>query len=214
MVVVSGAIRFAADAERGRGCARCWPRGCTAATGSPRRPVRSPRRGPAGRTRRPGRQPRVVRAWLPPLVVAAVTALWTGALASWWSTFGWIAWGPRLTLPLIPALVVAAVRTARSGLDAGLSWLLGATWRAVVVGAVLVVLAVGQVGVVWNQAAIALPDRPGRELPGAEARAGRHTVVLLRLRSERSVAAEAVVAVGGVKGRAGHATARPRCSRR
>jgi hypothetical protein len=111
------------------------------------------------------RQPRVVRAWLPPLVVAAVTALWTGALASWWSTFGWIAWGPRLTLPLIPALVVAAVRTTRPGFDAGLSWLLGATWRAVGVAVVLIVLAVGQVGVVWNQAAVALPTVPDATCP-------------------------------------------------
>src|SRR5262249_19753358 len=72
------------------------------------------------------RRPRDIRRWAPPVAVAAVTAAFTGLLASWWSTFGWIAWGPRLTLPLLPALVVAAGRAgpqpagpARPGLVGG-----------------------------------------------------------------------------------------------
>ena len=111
------------------------------------------------------RHPRDVRQWGPPVAVAAVTAAFTGLLASWWSTFGWIAWGPRLTLPLLPALVVAAVRAAPGPLDAALSWLVGNTVRAVVVAVVLVVLAAGQAGVVWNQAAIALPTVPSPSCP-------------------------------------------------
>jgi hypothetical protein len=111
------------------------------------------------------RHPRDVRQWGPPVAVAAVTAAFTGLLASWWSTFGWIAWGPRLTLPLLPALVVAAVRAAPGPLDTALSWLVGSTVRAVVVAVVLVVLAVGQAGVVWNQGAIALPTVPSPSCP-------------------------------------------------
>jgi hypothetical protein len=111
------------------------------------------------------RHPRDVRRWGPPMAVVAVTVAFTGLLASWWSTFGWIAWGPRLTLPLLPALVVAAVRAAPGPLDAALSWLVGSTVRAVVVAVVLMVLAVGQTGVVWNQAAIALPTVPSPSCP-------------------------------------------------
>jgi hypothetical protein len=111
------------------------------------------------------RHPREPRRWAPPLAVALTTAAFTGALASWWSTFGWLAWGPRLTLPLLPALIVAAVRAAPEPLDAGLRGLVGSTGRAVVVGAVIAILAVAQAGVVWNQAAINLPTVPDATCP-------------------------------------------------
>jgi hypothetical protein len=111
------------------------------------------------------RHPREPRRWAPPLAVAAVTAVFTGLLASWWSTFGWIAWGPRLTLPLLPVLVVAAVRAAPGPLDAGVRAVVATPVRAVVAALVLVVLAVPQTGVVWNQAAIALPTVPSASCP-------------------------------------------------
>lgn len=111
------------------------------------------------------RSPRQPRRWAPPLGVVAVTAAFTGVLASWWSTFGWLAWGPRLTLSLLPALVVAAVRAAPGPLDTGLRRLLSSTARAVAVGVVLAVLAVAQAGVVWNQSAIALPTVPDANCP-------------------------------------------------
>ena len=111
------------------------------------------------------RQPREPRRWLPPLVVVLTTALFTGTLASWWSTFGWLAWGPRLNLALTPALAVAAVRAAPEPLDAALRWVLGSVVRAIVAGVVIAVLAVGQVGVVWNQAVIALPTVPSESCP-------------------------------------------------
>jgi hypothetical protein len=76
-----------------------------------------------------------------------------------------LAWGPRLTLPLLPALVVAAVRAAPAPLDAGLRWLVGSTARAVAAGAVVAILAVAQTGVVWNQAAINLPTVPDATCP-------------------------------------------------
>ncbi len=111
------------------------------------------------------RHPRQPRRWAPALGVVVVTAAFTGLLASWWSTFGWIAWGPRLTLPLVPALLVAGVKAARDPLDAGLRVLLGGPVRAAVVGIVLAVLAVGQAGVIWNQSAIALPTVPSASCP-------------------------------------------------
>ena len=130
------------------------------------------------------RQPGQPRRWLPALAVVVVTAVFTGALASWWSTFGWLAWGPRLTLPFLPALVVAAVRAAPGPLDAGVRWLVGSTARAVVTGLVLAVLAVGQAGVVWNQAAINLPTVPSESCPVLKAPCGDDARVLLRLRPD------------------------------
>jgi hypothetical protein len=40
--------------------------------------------------------------------VAALLVAQVALLATWFSPFGWYAWGPRLVLPLLPALLVAA----------------------------------------------------------------------------------------------------------
>jgi hypothetical protein len=66
---------------------------------------------------------------------------------------------------MIPALFVASIRTARPALDGVIEWLLRSGVRALATGVVLVVLAVGQVGVIWNQAAILLPTVPDATCP-------------------------------------------------
>lgn len=53
------------------------------------------------------RSPRGVRARL--AVVAATTTGFLLSLALWWSPFGWAAWSPRLSLPLLAALAVAVL---------------------------------------------------------------------------------------------------------
>ncbi|MCU1454063.1 MAG: hypothetical protein JWN46_2209 [Acidimicrobiales bacterium] len=45
------------------------------------------------------------------VAVLLTAGAFTVALATWWSPFGWVAWGPRLLLPLAPALVLVAVHT-------------------------------------------------------------------------------------------------------
>ena len=71
--------------------------------------------------------------------------------------------------PHAAALAGARGRGGAGGLpgplDTGLQWLVGSTARAVVTGAVLSVLAVGQAGVVWNQVVIALPTVPTESCP-------------------------------------------------
>jgi hypothetical protein len=100
------------------------------------------------------REPRV---WLPPLSVVGVLAAYTAGLASWYSTFGWVAWGPRLTLPILPAVLVAGIWTARAPMAAGLTWLTATRPRAAIVGTAVALLGMAQVGVVWHRAAIELP---------------------------------------------------------
>jgi hypothetical protein len=41
--------------------------------------------------------------------VAALFVVQVAALSTWYSPFGWDTWGPRLLLPLLPAMVLAAV---------------------------------------------------------------------------------------------------------
>jgi hypothetical protein len=95
--------------------------------------------------------------WLPALAVVGVIAAFTGGLSLWYSTFGWVAWGPRLTIPLLPAIMVGALRTAGEPMTAGLRWLVATAPRAVLVGATIALLGAAQVGVVWHREAIELP---------------------------------------------------------
>lgn len=73
----------------------------------------------------------------------AIAALLVGqvvVLATWWAPFGWYAWGPRLVLPLLPALLVAAcvlgARDATTTVARFLTgrWLLPSALAATVVG--------------------------------------------------------------------------------
>jgi hypothetical protein len=105
------------------------------------------------------------RVWLPPLVVVGVLAAYTAGLALWYSTFGWVAWGPRLTLPIIPAVLVAGIWTAREPMTAGLAWVTRSAARTTLVAVVVAVLGLAQVGVVWHRAAIELPLVPDAACP-------------------------------------------------
>ena len=53
--------------------------------------------------------PREPLTWLPSLVLVLVAIGFTAGLALWFAPFGWIAYGPRLAVPLMPAVVVTAL---------------------------------------------------------------------------------------------------------
>jgi hypothetical protein len=55
------------------------------------------------RRRRPMSWQRVAAPLVALLLIGQVTLL-----SAWWAPFGWYAWGPRLVLPLVPAMLVAA----------------------------------------------------------------------------------------------------------
>ncbi len=55
-------------------------------------------------TRRRELQPALAR-W----AVLGLLAVFVVGLARWWAPFGWVAWGPRLLLPLLPALGLVVV---------------------------------------------------------------------------------------------------------
>jgi hypothetical protein len=62
-------------------------------------------------------RPRRAQGWrsVVPWAVLGVLAAELAGLALWYSPFGWIGWGPRLTLPLVPPLIVLAVAYAGTG---------------------------------------------------------------------------------------------------
>jgi hypothetical protein len=111
------------------------------------------------------RDPRAPRTWFPPVAVVGVLLAYTAGLALWYSTFGWVAWGPRLTLPIVPAVLVAGIWTARAPMTAGLTWVTRSGLRLALVAGVVAVLGLAQVGVVWHRAAIELPLVPDAACP-------------------------------------------------
>ena len=113
------------------------------------------------------RQPMTRRSpgWLPSATVLGLALAMTVGLASWYSTFGWLAWGPRLSLQLLPVLAVAAIVAGGEELTAGLHWLVRTPVALAAATVVIAALAVPQAGVIWNQDAILLPTVPTPECP-------------------------------------------------
>lgn len=68
------------------------------------------------------------------------------SLAMWWAPFGWQAWSPRLTLPMVPAVAVAVLVLVPPGLRPGRALLLAA--------GVATVLALPQAGITGRSPAI------------------------------------------------------------
>ena len=63
--------------------------------------------------------------------VPLVAALFVGQvllLATWWAPFGWYAWGPRLVLPLIPSMIVAACVLAAPSASTAVARFLTSRW--------------------------------------------------------------------------------------
>ncbi len=96
------------------------------------------------------RHPRDLSSWLPSATVVLIALTVTAGLALWWSPFGWIAYGPRLAVPLMPAMVVTALhqeadtfeRTVRSAMR---TWL-----GAIAVITVAVLIGWPQFGAAWS----------------------------------------------------------------
>jgi hypothetical protein len=86
-------------------------------------------------------------------LVIALLLLWAAFLAgsaSWVSPFGWIAWGPRLSLPLIPALAVASVSVSGVRLQALIRWIGARRGLSIAIGAFVVLSALPQLALPWS----------------------------------------------------------------
>ncbi len=99
---------------------------------------------------------------LPPLFVLATFGALMVLLAAWWSPFGWVAYGPRLTLPLLPALAVAAAVGCGEPLAEVVAAALRSRWALGLLVIVLSVSAWPQSGAPWQAAHVSelvlLPD--------------------------------------------------------
>ncbi len=99
------------------------------------------------------RRPRRTRGWLPGLAVAGLAVLFTAGLASWFSPYGWIAYGPRLSVPLMPALTIAALHVAGSQLETAARVMLRPPAGFAVASALVIVAGWPQFGAAWSHTA-------------------------------------------------------------
>jgi hypothetical protein len=99
------------------------------------------------------RQPRAVEGWLPGLALAAMAVVFTAGLAAWFSPFGWIAYGPRLAVPLMPALVIAALHVGGSSIDTAMKAVLRRRAGFAVAATLIVAAGWPQFGSAWSSGA-------------------------------------------------------------
>ncbi len=85
------------------------------------------------------------------LALAAIVIGLTLGLASWYSPFGWIAWGPRLSLPWVLPLVLLGLAAFGKPLGALAARLLAPGWRLLLVALALVAVTLPQVGYMWRR---------------------------------------------------------------
>jgi hypothetical protein len=101
----------------------------------------------AGVRATPGRTAPVVR-WSGVLVMALLVGQMLG-LARWYSPFGWIAWGSRLVLGLLPAMLLCAIVALGPVGTAALRRVLRSGW-SLVVGGIVLLAGIPQVAVLWR----------------------------------------------------------------
>jgi hypothetical protein len=97
---------------------------------------------------------------------AAPAARWSGVLlvvllviqmlglARWYSPFGWIAWGSRLVLPLLPAMLLSGIAALGSAGTSALRRALRSGWIWIV-GAAVALAGIPQVAVLWRLRTVA-----------------------------------------------------------
>jgi hypothetical protein len=86
----------------------------------------------------------------PALVLAASFLALIAGLASWYTPFGWAAFGPRFTFPWMPPLVLIALVAYGEPLAELTRRLLAPRWRLLLVATVILALALPEVGYMWR----------------------------------------------------------------
>ncbi|MGH9156658.1 MAG: hypothetical protein ACRD1K_12665 [Acidimicrobiales bacterium] len=88
--------------------------------------------------------------WLPLTCVLGVFLAYQVAVARWAYPFGWIAWGPRLTIPVVVPLCIAVAHAGGEPLRAAVARVVRPLPGALAVAFVVAVASLPQSGAVWN----------------------------------------------------------------
>jgi hypothetical protein len=90
----------------------------------------------------------------PAIVLIAVTFFLAVGFASWWTPFGWSAYGPRLALPWVLPLVLIALVAYGEALGSLTRRLLAKWWRLLLVGSGVLAFTLPSVGSMWRPEAV------------------------------------------------------------
>lgn len=88
--------------------------------------------------------------YLPVLVVSASLFLLTFGFSRWYAPFGWVAWGPRLLLPWIPAVLLVLLYFYAAQFTSILTALFGGTYRFALTCAAFVLTAIPQFAILFR----------------------------------------------------------------
>jgi hypothetical protein len=83
------------------------------------------------------------------VLIVAVVALDLG-LAAWWTPFGWTSYGPRLSLPWVPALVLLVLVAYGDALAARARRMLAPAWAVAATFVVVFALTLPHIGEMWR----------------------------------------------------------------
>jgi hypothetical protein len=86
----------------------------------------------------------------PAVVIAAVIVVLSVGFASWWTPFGWSAYGPRFALPWVLPLVLIALVAYADELVVLVQKLLASTWRLALVFVVVLAFTLPNIGHMWR----------------------------------------------------------------
>ena len=86
----------------------------------------------------------------PALVLIAICIGLVLGLASWWTPFGWTAYGPRLSLPWLLPLVLMSLVAYGDSLAPLTARLLAPTWRFLAIFVAVFALTLPHVGEMWR----------------------------------------------------------------
>jgi hypothetical protein len=103
------------------------------------------------------RGPRFRRTAVPAIGLVLVLLFLTGTLASWYAPFGWVAWGPRLMLPVLPSVLLIALVVYASDIERALRALLAGMVGRIAVATVVILVALPQVNVLHANQVIGEP---------------------------------------------------------
>jgi hypothetical protein len=96
------------------------------------------------------RNARDLRAWVPGVAVFGTVFVFTVGLAAWVSPFGWLAYGPRLAVPLLPGATVAMLWAAGPGIARLVRPVLRPVVGTVALCALVVLAGWAQFGAPWS----------------------------------------------------------------
>jgi hypothetical protein len=97
-------------------------------------------------------------------VIVALLLL-TGSLASWYSPWGWVAWGPRLMLPVLPAAVIVVLVVFGERLESTIRAMARHRVILAVVGVAVIALSLPQVNILHDPAIVGSLFTPDATCP-------------------------------------------------